>query len=594
MNILFALSQLEVTGAEVYAAAIGNQLSDREHTVYYVSDTFSKKVFGDVFSLRFNKRSLFRRVWHVIYLIYLIKRYRVQIVHAHSRASGWSSYIACKLTNTAMVTTVHGRQPVHGSRKKFHALGTKAIAVCENVADQIYSELGVPKSMIEVIRNGVSAEEFSPIKRPNNDRKVITIIGRLSGPKGELLFTLLNEVLDSNLYEINSVGGSEFPDRFSIFRQKVNFEGYVDDIRPYIERSDLVIGAGRVAVESILMGCPTFAIGEAKSVGLVRGSNVEVALKSNFGDIGEKEMNIDFSILDEQISEALLFEDVEQSVIERVKEEFSLQGVVDRIEEIYQSEYVYQNEYEIPVVMYHRVISGDDEGGQHRLYVTSEQFEGHLKLLRKKGIEALFFSDLDRNGLISRLEEGKRFIIITFDDGYRDNYINMFPLLKKYDVKATIYQVTGEDHNRWDVDESGEENFPLMSRDQMIEMSGSGLVEFGGHTRTHPRLTKIEDQVAADEIIGNRSDLEEITGVAPVSFAYPYGDLSERTKKVVSSAGYSYAVATDSGPLAMHQDSFQIRRISIFPGTTTHRFWRKIKGNNEFRYAKKGGRNLRY
>ena len=187
MNILFALSQLEVTGAEVYAAAIGNQLSDREHTVYYVSDTFSKKVFGDVFSLRFNKRSLFRRVWHVIYLIYLIKRYRVQIVHAHSRASGWSSYIACKLTNTAMVTTVHGRQPVHGSRKKFHALGTKAIAVCENVADQIYSELGVPKSMIEVIRNGVSAEEFSPIKRPNNDRKVITIIGSLSGPKGELL-----------------------------------------------------------------------------------------------------------------------------------------------------------------------------------------------------------------------------------------------------------------------------------------------------------------------------------------------------------------------------------------------------------------------
>ena len=395
-------------------------------------------------------------------------------------------------------------------------------------------------------------------------------------------------------YEINSVGGSEFPDRFSIFRQKVNFEGYVDDIRPYIERSDLVIGAGRVAVESILMGCPTFAIGEAKSVGLVRGSNVEVALKSNFGDIGEKEMNIDFSILDEQISEALLFEDVEQSVIERVKEEFSLQGVVDRIEEIYQSEYVYQNEYEIPVVMYHRVISGDDEGGQHRLYVTSEQFEGHLKLLRKKGIEALFFSDLDRNGLISRLEEGKRFIIITFDDGYRDNYINMFPLLKKYDVKATIYQVTGEDHNRWDVDEGGEENFPLMSRDQMIEMSDSGLVEFGGHTRTHPRLTRVEDQMVVDEIMGNRNDLEQITGVASVSFAYPYGDLSERTKEVVSKAGYSYAVATDSGPLAMHRDHFQVRRISIFPGTTNHRFWRKIKGNNEFRYAKKDGRNLRY
>ena len=123
MNILMALSQLEVTGAEVYATQVGDRLTQRGHQVCYVSDTLSCPHQGKHFRLRFNKRSLPRRVWHVLYLIHLILRYKIQLVHAHSRASGWSSYIACKLTNTPMVTSVHGRQPVHRSRKKFHALG---------------------------------------------------------------------------------------------------------------------------------------------------------------------------------------------------------------------------------------------------------------------------------------------------------------------------------------------------------------------------------------------------------------------------------------------------------------------------------------
>lgn len=593
MNILFALSQLEVTGAEVYAATVGNQLSGRGHRMFYISDTLTKDVSGRVFTLRFNKRSLLRRVWHISYLVYLIKRHRIQIVHAHSRASGWSSYIACKLTNTPMVTTVHGRQPVHRSRKKFHAFGTRAIAVCENIAEQIISDLGVPESMVDVLRNGVSTDVFFPREKPDNRKKVITIIGRLSGPKGDLLFSLLDTVLDSSLYQVISVGGSVLPDRFSVFRDRFDFVGYVDDVRPYVEKSDLVIGAGRVAIESILMDCPTFAIGEAKSIGLVNKENIDEALRSNFGDVDGKEMNVDFSTLEGKIADALLVDTIDREVVERVKKEYSLENIVNRLEEIYQSEYVYQKQYEIPVVMYHRVISENDERGQHGLYVTEKQFEGHLRLLRKRGIETLFFSDLEKKGVVSRLDQGKRFIIITCDDGYSDNYNKMFPLLKKYGIKTTIYQVTGRDHNSWDVEESGETVFPLMNKRQVLEMSESGLVEFGGHTRTHPRLSKLDWQSAIDEVVGNRQDLEQITGTAPVSFAYPYGDLSAKTKEIVANAGYSYAVATDSGPLAMHKDILQIRRISIFPGTTNRGFWRKIKGNNEFRYAKKEGRNLR-
>ena len=121
MNILMALSQLEVTGAEVYATTIGDKLIEKGHQVFFVSDTLTKPTQGTFFKLRFNKRSIPRRFWHVAYLIWLIKKHNIQLVHAHSRASGWSSYIACKLTGTPMITTVHGRQPVHASRKAFHA-----------------------------------------------------------------------------------------------------------------------------------------------------------------------------------------------------------------------------------------------------------------------------------------------------------------------------------------------------------------------------------------------------------------------------------------------------------------------------------------
>ncbi|MGL5109310.1 MAG: polysaccharide deacetylase family protein, partial [Vibrio ordalii] len=77
MNILMALSQLEVTGAEVYATTVGDELNRRGHQVFYVSDTLTKPHQGLFYKLRFNKRSIPRRFWHVGYLIYLIKKHHI-------------------------------------------------------------------------------------------------------------------------------------------------------------------------------------------------------------------------------------------------------------------------------------------------------------------------------------------------------------------------------------------------------------------------------------------------------------------------------------------------------------------------------------
>lgn len=585
MNILMALSQLEVTGAEVYATTVGNELTRRGHNVFYVSDTLTKPTQGPVFKLRFNKRSILRRFWHVFYLIYLIKKHKIQLVHAHSRASGWSSFVACKLTGTPMITTVHGRQPVHASRKAFHALGYRAVAVCEDIAQQIIDNLGVDPAMVQVIRNGIETDRFIPCPAADNPRPVVAIVGRLTGPKGDLCYRLLDEVLDLEACDVRVVTGSRVSERFQRFIGRAQFVGYVEDVPGLLAACDLVIGAGRVAMESLLCGRPTLAIGEARAIGLVTEDNLDQALASNFGDIGPKDLDIDFVALKEDVTLALSSRAVSETLRARVLAEYELGGVVDRLESVYQDAVVETLRREMPVIMYHRFIDHESEKGVHGTWIPAAMFEKHLKLLKRLGYETLTFRDLAEKGFIHRLEYGKKYLMITVDDGYLDNLTRMLPLLEKYGYKAVVYVVTGEDHNRWDVEHptNSDTRVPLMNSEQLKALVASGHVEIGGHTLTHPRLSQLSSDQQAHEIGENKRQLEALLGHPLLSFAYPYGDLNEGAKAQAIAAGYRYAVATNSGPKVMHRDPYQIRRIAIFPRTDVFGLWRKVRGNYVFR-----------
>lgn len=585
MNILMALSQLEVTGAEVYATTVGNELTQRGHNVFYVSDTLTKPTLGPVFKLRFNKRSILRRFWHVFYLIYLIKKHHIQLVHAHSRASGWSSYVACKLTGTPMITTVHGRQPVHASRKAFHALGFRAVAVCEDIAHQIVDNLGVDPAIVQVLRNGIETDKFQPVPAPDNPKPVIAIIGRLSGPKGELCYRLLDEVLDLDACRVRIVSGTKVPERFARFEGRAEFVGYVDDVPALLAGSDLVIGAGRVAMEALLCGRPAFAIGEAKAIGLVTEQNLDEALASNFGDIGPKDLAIDFAKLKGDVVNALASKGVADTIRQRVLQEYDLQGVVSGLESIYQDAVVEILRCEMPVIMYHRFIEQDSEKGVHGTWMPIAMFEKHLRLMKWLGYETLTFRDLADKGFIHRLQYGKKYLMITADDGYQDNLTRMLPLLEKYGYKAVVYVVTGEGYNRWDVEHptNPDTKVSLMSGEQVKALAASGHVEIGGHTLTHPRLSQLSPEQQAHEIQENKRQLEALLGHPLLSFAYPYGDMNDSAKEQAIATGYRFAVATNSGPRAMHQDPFQIRRIAIFPRTDVFGLWRKICGNYVFR-----------
>lgn len=594
MNILMALSQTELTGAEEYAVVLGEKLWQRDYNVFYVSDTLTKEHKGKFFKLSFNKRSPLRRVWHIIFLSFIIKKYKIQMVHAHSRASAWSSHVTCKLLGVPMVTTVHGRLHVHASSKRFHAMGDKVIAVSEAIKEHMVQKMDVPAEKILIVRNGIDTQKFSwitllptSVKAKTEKKKVIAIIGRLTGPKGEICYRLLKNYLDLEKYHVKVVSATLPEKRFEEFFHKAEFTGYVEDIPSLIKSVDLVIGAGRVAMESLLCGRPTFAIGEAFAIGEVTLENLNFALETNFGDIGPKDLDIDFSKIPNQIETLTKKKYCRKEVSEEIRRQFHLDTVVSHIEEIYQDTIVFRLKREVPVLMYHRFIEKKSQAGKHGVYLDIKILEKHFKLLKRLGFETITFSDMQTKGWATRLAQGKRYTIITVDDGYQDNLYLLLPLLKKYNFKAVVYAVSGETFNRWDVEtDDPEKKVLLMNKEELQTFYDSNCIELGGHTLTHPHLPLLSAKEQEKEIKANKRDLEKITKKPLVSFAYPYGDLNNETKKLVQKAGYFCAVATNSGPVAIHKDIFQIRRIAIFPKTGVFAFWRKIRGNYIFRKSK--------
>ncbi|WP_297596252.1 polysaccharide deacetylase family protein [uncultured Cetobacterium sp.] len=586
MNILMALSQLEVTGAEVYGTVLSDELIRRGNRVYIVSDTLTKPTNAPYEKIAFNKRKLIDRITQIKKLLKIIKDKDIQVVHAHSRASSWSCAIACKIAKIPLVTTIHGRQPVHMSRRLIKAFGDYSMSVCENIQEHIIEDLKVKPEKITVLRNMINIKEYK--KDSTNiqkKEKIISIIGRLSGPKGDVTYNLLNILHRRQDFKIQVIGGKEIPARFKKFQGNVEFLGYVNNVSEKIKESSLVIGAGRVAVEAILCEVPVLAIGEAESIGVVNVDRVKNALKSNFGDISlNKRALFQWTDVIPEIDKAFALDKNELlSLREYISKEFSIDTIVDEVEKIYQRQIVKKRKYEMPVLMYHRVIKDESEKGVHGTYVTLKQFEEQMNYLKEKGFETVTFKDMLNNRYKQRFDKDKKWIMITFDDGYRDNYENAFPILKKLDFKGIIYILDGLNYNKWDVENPGnpEKSFALMDKKELLEMQNYGI-EFGGHTSSHPELAKLTLEKARGEVALSKTNIEKIIGVKLISFAYPYGNLNLDVKNLPEEVGYTFAVATDSGSLTFSDDLFEIRRIGIFPTNNLFNFKRKVSGKYNF------------
>ena len=260
-----------------------------------------------------------------------------------------------------------------------------------------------------------------------------------------------------------------------------------------------------------------------------------------------------------------------------------LYGEIKNIKD-FQNHYSQIKKYEIPVLMYHQFVSNSNEGGKIKIFVTKKQFELQLKILKLLGYKTITFKDLDILGMENRFY--KKYIILTVDDGYEDNYKVLFPLLKKYNMKAVIFLVSNLKYNKWTMDNDNEKKFMLMNEQQILEMQESGYIEFGGHTLSHVSLSAVSTEEAKEEIFEDKKITEKRLGKTISIFAYPFGHRKEETKEIVKEAGYKFAVSTDTGSGIFTEDLFDIRRTAI-DKTSIFDFIRKISPSYAQYKAKK-------
>ncbi len=179
----------------------------------------------------------------------------------------------------------------------------------------------------------------------------------------------------------------------------------------------------------------------------------------------------------------------------------------------------------------------------------------------------------------------KRPVVITFDDGYVDNYTHAFPLLLKYRLPATVFLATSFISGK--VQLISASGWEPMTWVQAREMQESGLISFAAHTRTHPILSGIRDEQAMEEIAGSREDIRRHLGIEAKTFAYPNGqgaDISQHAVQVVKEAGFGAAFSTLWSTHHVPGAQWLISRVMISGSDDVAVLERKLQGDYDYLY----------
>jgi len=210
----------------------------------------------------------------------------------------------------------------------------------------------------------------------------------------------------------------------------------------------------------------------------------------------------------------------------------------------------------IPVLNYHQI----NNTAHNALTLSSQEFEAQMAYLYQSG-----YTTISPDQLIDYLQYGKSLppnpILITFDDGYEDNYRIAYPILQKYNFTATIFLIT----------DFISRNHRYLTWDQVKEMKENGF-SFGSHTLSHLFLTNASENDIRSELEQSRQTMEWRLNQKIEYLAYPGGAYNQQVIKIVRQAGYRAAFTIDLGRNTINCGLFTLNRIPIFAGT--HSFLR--------------------
>ncbi|MFH1335707.1 MAG: polysaccharide deacetylase family protein [Candidatus Zixiibacteriota bacterium] len=211
----------------------------------------------------------------------------------------------------------------------------------------------------------------------------------------------------------------------------------------------------------------------------------------------------------------------------------------------------------VPVLAYHQISNAFSWSITRQ---TKNQFERCIRFLYDEGYTAIspsvtFDPDYNRDD---------KSVMLTFDDGYEDFYLNAFPVLKKYGFTACVFIITGYigKQSEWDYN-WGRFKKRHLNWDEIKDLSMAGF-EIGSHTVNHPDLTNIPRQYLNYELRVSKETLEDKLGKRVDVLSYPFGRYNHLVKDEAERAGYKRAFTLSGNLIRKSYDSLSIPRMGIY------------------------------
>lgn len=245
---------------------------------------------------------------------------------------------------------------------------------------------------------------------------------------------------------------------------------------------------------------------------------------------------------------------------------------------------------EVLMLMYHSILKDPARTGKY--VVTPQELESDLIWLRDNGYTTIFAQDLISWVYDSKALPSGKLAILTFDDGYYNNYLYAFPLLKKYDCKAVI-SVIGTFTEQYT--ESGEKNayYSHVTWDMITEMVQSGYVEIANHSYNMHTIDKgrrgsskkknesLEAYrgILEKDLMGMQDKMLEKVGFAPSTYTYPFGSVCKDSIKIIKELGFKASISCSEGinKLSGDPDELYLLKRYLRPGgVSTEKFFSDV------------------
>jgi len=231
----------------------------------------------------------------------------------------------------------------------------------------------------------------------------------------------------------------------------------------------------------------------------------------------------------------------------------------------------------IPILMYHQIAETNLNDDPLQLGVSPYQFAAQMAFLTKHGIRSLSLDQFQQQ--TQQQTQPQKAVVISFDDGFADNYHNAFPILQQYGLTASIFLVSQRVGQQRDWEQTP---VPLLNWQQIQEMSAHGI-EFQSHTAHHIDMRETANDLVKQDLILSKQTIEDTLGKAVNHLAYPYGRYTDKSIELAQSCGYQHAYAAGMA----NNQPFEQARFCMTGQDSFNRFrWQSSLWGDFLRYWK--------